>query len=386
MREIKLPVNVGNVSIGREILRQTITIKDVALRAGCGVATVSRVLNNSGSTSVDMQQRVQAAADMLGFEFSEVGRSLQSSTTRTIGCVVPSLANPVYADAVQGAQEYFQAAGYQTLLVCTNYDTEFETQAIRTLTAKQVDGFVLTVSDTIFSEGLKSIKSRGIPHCLLFSMASDDEQSWSVDDLSAASRVSDAFVEKGHIDVGFLALKFKSSDRARQRYQGFVLGCHRNGMKKPALLEINEDSQELTSFLKDFLQKNPTLTGIFASNDFLALATIRSARALGLNVPGDLSIVGFDGIEVGTMVEPSLATIVTDPKMMGRGAARTVLSVINGTSAPVLPDPKLTFSFRAGGSLAFPAAERADDEKAATLSPSNNPTNKNDKIQQERLK
>ena len=217
-------------------MRQTITIKDVALRAGCGVATVSRVLNNSGSTSVDMQQRVQAAADMLGFEFSEVGRSLQSSTTRTIGCVVPSLANPVYADAVQGAQEYFQAAGYQTLLVCTNYDTEFETQAIRTLTAKQVDGFVLTVSDTIFSEGLKSIKSRGIPHCLLFSMASDDEQSWSVDDLSAASRVSDAFVEKGHIDVGFLALKFKSSDRARQRYQGFVLGCHRNGMKKPCLL------------------------------------------------------------------------------------------------------------------------------------------------------
>ncbi len=333
-----------------------------------------------------MRQRVLIAVEELGFEFSEVGRSLQSSTTRTIGCVVPSLANPVFADAVQGAQEAFQEAGYQTLLVCTNYDPEIETQAIRTLTAKQVDGFVLTVSDARSSDGLKSIQSREIPHCLLFNMAPDNEKSWSVDDRSAALKVVDAFVERGHRHVGFLALKFKSSDRARQRYQGFVEGCSRNGMKKPALLEIDEDSQILTDLLKEFLRDNPTLTGLFISNDFLALETIRSARALGLSVPGDLSIIGFDGIKVGMMVEPSLATIVTDPKMMGSGAARTVLSAINGAVAPVQPDPKLTFSFRAGGSLASPAAERTDGEKAATLSPSNNPTKKNVKIQQERLK
>jgi DNA-binding LacI/PurR family transcriptional regulator len=356
-------------------LRQPVTIKDVALRAGCGVATVSRVLNNTGSASAKMRGRVLAATDALGFEFSEVGRSLQSNTTRTIGCVVPSLANPVFADAVQGAQEIFQSAGYQTLLVCTNYDTKFETQAIRMLMAKQVDGFVLTVSDAHSSEGLASIQDRGIPHCLLFNMAPDKEQSWSVDDCSAASRVSDAFAEEGHTHVGFLALKFKRSDRARQRYKGFVDGCSGNGMKPPALLEIEENSHELTELLKEFLQENPTLTGIFASNDFLALATIRSARALGLGVPQDLSIVGFDGIEVGAMVEPSLATIATDPKMMGSGAARTVLSAINGTAAPDLPDPKTTFSFRAGGSLA---------PVAATLSPSNNLTKKNDEIKQER--
>lgn len=366
-------------------MRQPVTIKDVASRAGCGVATVSRVLNNTGSASAKMRGRVLAATDALGFEFSEVGRSLQSNTTRTIGCVVPSLANPVFADAVQGAQEVFQSAGYQTLLVCTNYDSEFETQAIRMLTAKQVDGFVLTVSDAHSSEGLELIQSRGIPHCLLFNMAPEKEQSWSVDDRSAAIMVSNAFAEKGHAHVGFLALKFKSSDRARQRYQGFVAGCSYNSMKMPALLEIDEDSHELTELLKEFLHENPTLSGIFASNDFLALATVRSLRALGLCVPDDLSIVGFDGIEVGTMVEPSLATIVTDPRMMGSGAAKTVLSVIASKQPPNLPDPKTTFSFRAGGSLASAAAEREDGKKDATFSPSNNPTKKNDKIQRERL-
>ena len=156
-------------------------------------------------------------------------------------------------------------------------------------------------------------------------------------------------------------------------------------MKMPALLEIDEDSHELTELLKEFLHENPTLSGIFASNDFLALATVRSLRALGLCVPDDLSIVGFDGIEVGTMVEPSLATIVTDPRMMGSGAAKTVLSVITSKQPPHLPDPKTTFSFRAGGSLASAAAEREDGKKDATFSPSNNPTKKNDKIQRERL-
>ena len=86
-------------------MHQSATIKDVAIKAGCGVATVSRVLNNTGSASPEMRKRVAAAVKELDFQFSEVGRSLQSSTTRTIGFVVPSIANPVYADALQGAQE-----------------------------------------------------------------------------------------------------------------------------------------------------------------------------------------------------------------------------------------------------------------------------------------
>lgn len=355
-------------------MRQPATIKDVALRAGCGVATVSRVLNNTGPASADMRQRVLAAVKDLDFQFSEVGRSLQSSTTRTIGCVVPSIANPVYADAVQGAQEVFLRAGYQTLLVCTNYSPEIETQAIRTLIAKQVDGIVLTVSDVETSQGLALIEGRQVAHSLLFNTGPDTHASWSVNDHAAAGTVADAFAANQHVQTGFLALKFQSSDRARQRYEGFVEGCSRNAMSKPALLEIDEDSHNLTDLLQTFLRENPAITGIFASNDFLALATIRSARALALDVPDDLSIVGFDGIEVGSMVEPSLATIVTDPKMLGAGAGKTVLSVIDGTAPPDTPDPDQTFSFRAGGSLAPLVAESEDDGKAATFPPSNDLT------------
>ena len=279
-------------------MHQPATIKDVALKAGCGVATVSRVLNNTGSASTEMRKRVTAAVKELDFQFSEVGRSLQSSTTRTIGFIVPSIANPVYADALQGAQEVLTISGYQMLLICTNYSPESELSAIRTLISKQVAGIVLTVSDAERSQGLSIIKDRRLPYCLLYNNTSVNQESWSVDDEAAAKRVAQAFSENLHNQTGFLALNFNKSDRARQRYEGYCAGCKARGMNTPKLLEISEEFEDLTFQLKQFLSENPSITGIFASNDFLALAIIRSARKLALNVPRDLSIIGFDGIEV----------------------------------------------------------------------------------------
>ena len=357
------------------------TIKDVAQCAGCGVATVSRVLNDTGPASAKMRDRVLAAVDELDFQFSEVGRSLQSSTTRTIGCVVPSIENPVYADAVQGAQEVFLNAGYQMLLICTNYNTEIETHAVRTLIAKQVDGILLTVADVQNSEGLNLIRSRELPHSLLFNEAPAGQVNWSVGDHAAAAMVADVFAKNKHTNTGFLALNFLNSDRSRQRYEGFAERCSQNEMAAPALLEVGDDGLDLTVRLKNFLVDHPSITAIFASNDFLALATIRSARKLSIRVPKDLSIVGFDGIKVGQMVEPSLATIKTVPRTLGAGASQTILSMTNGTEPPTVPVEEKRFSFRAGGSLMPLRAESEDDGKVAAFPSSNDPTHKKVEIQ-----
>ena len=110
--------------------------------------------------------------------------------------------------------------------------------------------------------------------------------------------------------------------------------CAKNNMATPALLEVDDDGLDLTIHLKQFLENYHNLTGIFASNDFLALATIRSARNLSIDVPSNLSIVGFDGIKVGQLVQPSLATIETVPRALGTGAGKTVLALINGSVAP----------------------------------------------------
>lgn len=338
-------------------MKHKVTIKDVAQYAGCGVATVSRVLNETGPAASETRQRVLEAAERLQFEFSEIGRSLQSRTTRTIGCVVPSLVNPVFADAVQGLQDEVQRAGYQLLLTCSNYSAELETDAIRTLLAKQVDGLVITVSDTATSEGLRLIRQRKVPCCLMFNDASGDFPASSIDNDGAARAVADAFAKAGHVQTSFLALRFNSSDRSRQRFEGFAAACRDNGMAPPLLLQIDEDGGDLSALLLEALGTNAEISGIFASNDFLALAAIRTARSLGRHVPDNLSVVGFDGIEVGSMIEPSLATIETEPKRIGHVAAGIVLSAIKGEQASTQRDPRLSFKFRHGDSLAPRRAE-----------------------------
>ena len=352
------------------------TIKDVAQRAGCGIATVSRVLNGQGSSSEQTRSKVLAAAEALGFEFNDLGRSLQSNSTRTIGCIVPSLANPVFAEVVQAAQAEANRAGYQLILACSDYDGGLETKAIRTLLAKQVDGLIVTVGDARTSEGLELIRAKRTPCCLVYNTPPDNGPgdgfaAWTVDNRGAADAVAEGFARQGHSCTGFLALEFGRSDRSRERYEGFVAACARLGMAHPVLLEIEEQEGRLLQLLGAMLAEHRGITGIFASNDYLALAAMKAARDLGMQVPADLSIVGFDGISTGLMGEPNLSTVVTDPKAMGRGAAQTVLARLAGLEPPGRPDPAHTFSFRQGGSLGPPSAGKSDGGEAATSPPSN---------------
>jgi DNA-binding LacI/PurR family transcriptional regulator len=219
---------------------------------------------------------------------------------------------------------------------------------------------------------------------LLYNTAPAGQFSWAVDDHAAGVKVADVFFENNHKHTGFLGLDFLSSDRARQRFEGFSQGCANHKMTPPALLEVGDDEDDLTPQLDAFLKRHPDITGIFASNDYRALAAIRSARQLSINVPRDMSIVGFDGIKVGQMIDPTLATIVTAPRKLGAGASQTILSMITGSSPPQLPLKEQTFSFRAGGSLMPLAAESKDGEKVAAFPPSDDQTYKKAKIQQER--
>jgi len=346
------------------------TIKDVAEQAGCGIATVSRVLNGSGSASADTREKVLAAADALGFEFSALGRSLQSSSTKTIGCIVPSLANPVFAEVVQAAQHEAHREGYQLILACSEYDEALELQAVRTLIAKRIDGLILTVNNAEESEALALIGEKRLPCSLVYNRPVHRLPSWAVDNRRAAREAARAFHDHDHVQTGFLALRFNRSDRSRERYEGFVDACRHYDMAEPLLLEIEEQDGNLLELLGALLTEHRSLTGIFASNDFLALAAMKAARALGRRIPENLSLIGFDGISTGLMVDPHLATIETDPRTMGRGAVQTVLARLLDRPTPGRPAPDTTFRFRPGGSLGPPDPGRTDGREAATSLPS----------------
>lgn len=349
-------------------LRQKITIKDVARKAGCGIATASRVLNKSGPASAEVRERVEAAAHEMGFSFSAIGRALQGGRSMTIGCLVPSLANPVFAEAVQGVQEALSGTGYQLLIASSNYDGNADNEAIATLAAKDVDGLILTMVAPERSLALRKTRSRGMPVSLMFHDPVDGFLTAHVDNFEAAREVASRFAELGHRNTAFLALRFASSDRSRNRYAGFHAECRARGLPDPTLIELSEAEANTPKLLAETLASLGTVTAIFASNDFLAIAVQKAARLIGKSVPQDLSVVGFDGIEIGRLLDVPLATIETAPDAMGRQAAQTLLHLLQGKAC--VQRPPLPFDFRAGATLARPRRESRDDDQGATWPPS----------------
>lgn len=331
-------------------MRQRVTIREVAERAGCGIATVSRVLNGSGPASTETRTRVLAAADALGFQFNEVGRSLQSQRSRTLGVVVPSLSNPVFAAAIEGIQETAAAQGYQILLGCSGYEAETETNAVRTLIGKQVDGVVLTVCEPDDSAALDSLVRARIPYCLIFNQPERPEPSVGVDNIAAAAAAGEAVLAVGHRELAFVAVAFHASERSRLRNQGLCRAAAAAGAAEPTLVQV-DDAGELETRLAAALATRPGLTAVLASNDMLALGCIRALRRLGRNVPKDISVVGFDGIAMADLVEPGLATLATPNRQMGERAAELVIGALR-SDANIEPRPHfLPFEFQLRGSL-----------------------------------
>jgi DNA-binding LacI/PurR family transcriptional regulator len=350
-------------------MSQKKTIKDVAERAGCSIATVSRVLNGSGPASQEKRDQVMRAAEELGFRFNELGRSLQSRRSRTIGIIVPALTNPVFAEAIEGIQAAADEAGYQVLLNCANYEQDRELDCLSTLLAKQVDGLILTVSDPEDCPTLRLIEKSHTPYCLIFNQTGSGRHAEvGVDNVAAARRVGEALMDAGHRTVAFVAVRFSTSDRSRQRYAGLCAALAAAGAPEPRLLEVDYEPRNLENALAALFAGEPQTTALFASNDMLALACMRALRAIGRSVPGDVSVIGFDGISIGDLVHPRLATITTPGREMGAHAARIIVDALKENRKPPPETVALPFAFRSGESLAPPGNGSAGG-RAATPPP-----------------
>lgn len=308
-----------------------VTISDVAKASGFGIATVSRALNDSGSVKPNTKQKIVNTAEQLGFQFNELARSLQTQNTRTIGVIVPTLQNPVFASAIQGIQAEAALHNYQVLFACVDYDEEEEINALNSFLAKKISAVIVTVANPDNSRVVEKLKESELPFCLIFNQTEEDIVTVGVDNLQAAQSVGDLLIQAGHQHIAFVAINFESSERSYLRYQGIKKSYQENNLPEPQLLEIDFQKNQLKDALNDLLQKNsePT-TAIFASNDLLAIKCIKALKELGKNIPKDISVVGFDGIDIGELIEPSLTTVSTPNQSMGARAAKVVLGLIAG--------------------------------------------------------
>ncbi|GGF48973.1 LacI family transcriptional regulator [Azorhizobium oxalatiphilum] len=330
-----------------------VTIRTVAERAGCSIATVSRVLNGSARASAQVEARVRAAVAELGFRPSEIGRSLKTLRARTIGVVIPSLTNPVFAGSVAGIEAEARGRGHTPLLTATDYEPEREREIVSALVAQSVAGLVLTVADPDANATLDLLDAEAIPYVLVYNEPTQAERAAVTVDNGAASRaLTEAFLAAGHRRVLFIAGRFSTSDRSRLRHQGYLAAMGVAGLSPEPVLELDylADAAAHRAALEGLLAGPARPTGIICSNDLLALSVIAALREMGLCVPGDVSVAGFDGIAIGRLVSPALATVDQPTRRMGERAVERLFALIEGQGSRTVEH--LPFELRTGGTLA----------------------------------
>jgi DNA-binding LacI/PurR family transcriptional regulator len=326
------------------------TLHDVAACAGVSIATVSRVLNGTGIIRPETEARVREAVRRLGFRPNRMGRDLRTGQSRSIGVLLPTLANPVFADSAAGIQEAARDAGWTVLITSSDYHTHHEQAAIDGLLSERVAGLIITVTDAAHCPTLDGLDEEGAPYVLFHNESPRLERSSvAVDNTLAGHDAATALIARGHRRLGMVAGRFIASDRSRLRHGGFTAAVRAAGLPDPALIEIDFNDDLTCDALRAAFLNPRRPTGIFCSNDLLALRTIAGLRELGLGVPGDVSVIGMDGINVGQLIDPSLASIVQPARDMGRRAFEHLLARIAGDALP--EQIRLPHLYRPGQSL-----------------------------------
>ncbi|MEI2416650.1 substrate-binding domain-containing protein [Orrella sp. JC864] len=325
------------------------SIIEIAEAAGVSPATVSRAFNQPGLLKPQTLARITEIAQRHGFRPSRVGRSLRSGSTRTLGVMLPTLANPVFAECFEGAEQCARAAGYSVMLTATGYDPDRESAALQNLIDHQVEGVILTVADAARSALPRNLQSAGMPYVLAYNESSAHPYA-SVANRRAASDMVSHLAGLGHRRIALLTGPLTASDRARRRLDGARAQARRLGLEPVAHWPLPSHTAADAERLQALLQAQPAPTALFCSNDLLATAVISALRTLGYGVPRDISVCGFDGMAFGALMHPPLTTVRQPNEDIGRAACANLLAQIAGR-APAATD-LLPHGILTGGTVA----------------------------------
>jgi LacI family transcriptional regulator len=307
-----------------------VTIGDVAAEAGVSIATVSKVINGRYGVAPATLTKVQAVIDELGYESSLVARSLRSQRTNVIGILVADI-EPFSAELLKGAGAAIRARDYELIVYSGSGHGKdhsgWERRYVSRLGGTLTDGLVLvtpTLVDVSDATPIVAVDPHAGPSNL---------PSVHSDNLAGAITATKHLLGLGHRRIGFLAGR-PDLESARQREQGYREALTAAGISiDPELIRVGDYELEMSEApARQLLTLADRPTAIFAANDLSAIQTMHVARSLGLSVPGDVSVVGFDNIPESAFTGTPLTTIDQSIQEMGRQAVELLIDLIEGNT------------------------------------------------------
>ncbi|PYG33192.1 LacI family DNA-binding transcriptional regulator [Pelagimonas varians] len=327
------------------------TLDDVAKAAGVSTATVSRCLNTSEKVSERSRLKVMKAVEMLGYTPNFGARAMAAKRTFTIGAIIPTMENAIFARGLQAFQETLYANGYTLLVSSTAYRPDVEAEQIKALIARGADGLLLIGYERDHSI-YKYLERRGVPTLIAWAFAQDSAlPTIGFDNRASMRALCDKVLDMGHKKIGFISGIIAGNDRASERLQGVKEGMRARGLD-PNDMPVCESTYEIENGANAFetiMQGAYTPTVVMCGNDVLAVGAMQRAHEMGLKVPQDVSITGFDDIELARIVSPQLTTVHVPHREMGSRAAEELTRMVEHVSTGV--SCQLDSSLRLRGSL-----------------------------------
>jgi LacI family transcriptional regulator len=313
-------------------VKKPVRLLDVAKRAGVGVGTASRVINKHPSVKEDKRQRVLKAIAEMDYQINGIARSLKANRTKTIGVLIPDIANEFYADVVRGMEDVASQQGYSYILNSTDSNTDKEMASISIMREKQVDG-IMMMSHTVAPELLEYINNNSLPAVFVASSLSHPSiASVSINNRAAAYDAVCYLIQLGHTRIAMVSGPMIDKSGGIDRLNGYRDAMAESSLPIPDdYIRIGADYTYRSGYdnmLKLLQLPNPP-TAVFLAGDYLAIGAIKAANHLGIHVPDGLAVVGFDNLAVSEFYAPSLSTVNQPRYLMGQEAMRLLFCQIS---------------------------------------------------------
>lgn len=310
-----------------------VRVTDVASLAGCAPATVSRVLNNPDKVSPEKRARVEWAMQELGYVRNHAARALRSQRSNMVGVLIPTLDYALYARMVGAASMTLSEAGISTLIATYDYDLDEEVREARNLLERGAEGLML-VGDNHRPGLHEMLDQSGVPYvCTYVSNPRGSHPTVGFDNAAAAAKLAQHILHLGHRRIAVISGLTKDNDRTTERLEGIRAELLRHNIELPDAMVV-ESPYLIHSGRKSCAQllsrNTPRPTAIICGNDILALGALSECQAHGIDVPNDISVVGFDNLEFSAHSNPPLTTIDVPAGEMGESAASYILGSLGG--------------------------------------------------------
>lgn len=314
------------------------TLQDVATRADVSTATVSRCLNFPDQVAKQTREKVMSAVRDLGYSPNFGAKALAARRTHTIGAIIPTIENSIFARGLQAFQEEIRRHGFTMLVASTSYCPEIEEEQIRTLVARGADALLLIGHDRD-PEIYRFLETQGVPALIAWAFeAGSTRPSVGFDNKAAMFEMAREVISLGHQQIALITAELAPNDRAQARLTGIKAAMTAAGLD-PTRLQVVETSigfEQGAAAFEAILREDPGVTSIFCGNDVLAVGALGRARELGIKVPDDLSVLGFDDIELARIAYPPLTTVHVPHREMGRRAGLALAQRVT-SERPLVP-------------------------------------------------